>query len=320
MAAAGKHAAVQEGADLLAHLGPDRLWQDFMTLAGPADEWPTAYIGLQLLAAGCARARLLPTARALAARQRDDGGWAYNARVPTDADSTAYCLVFLAAFGDTFAAEIDGGLQCLGLHQHADGGVATYSTERDIRAFMNLDRSVSLAGWTQPHMEVTAAAGLAFARCGRNDRAAACWDFVEAARSGGCWQSYWWRGPHLPTWIALELARALGHDSGFREDAAAALLDRGDTADCPFRTALAVLVAKDTGLELPRRRASERLAAQRWPDGLWRGRPSLQIPPPGRIEPRSQRRWRREALGTGVVISDRNGFFTTATALAALAA
>src|SRR5258707_14135068 len=81
---------------LLARQGPDGLWRDFLTPAGEASEWPTGFIGAALHLAGADAGALRRAAEALVARQNDDGGWGYNEDVPTDADSAACLLRFLA--------------------------------------------------------------------------------------------------------------------------------------------------------------------------------------------------------------------------------
>ena len=84
---------------LLAQQGRDGLWRDFETLAGEASDWPTGFVGTQLLDAGVRGAPIDRAAEALLARQHRDGGWGYHHDVPSDADSTAWVLMFLAAIG-----------------------------------------------------------------------------------------------------------------------------------------------------------------------------------------------------------------------------
>src|ERR1700722_13587860 len=80
---------------LLSAQGRDGLWRDFETLAGEASDWPTAFIGAQLLDAGVRGAALDAGADALVGRQQRDGGWGYHRDVPSDGDSTACVLLFL---------------------------------------------------------------------------------------------------------------------------------------------------------------------------------------------------------------------------------
>ena len=57
------------------------------------------FIATALHAAAIGWDPLERAAQALAATQNDDGGWGYNEDVPSDADSTAWALLFLARMG-----------------------------------------------------------------------------------------------------------------------------------------------------------------------------------------------------------------------------
>src|SRR5581483_4398663 len=84
---------------LLAKQGPDGLWRDFRTPAGEASEWPTGFAGTALHLAGAGAGALERAAGKLVATQNEDGGWGYHEDVPSDADSTACVLLFLALAG-----------------------------------------------------------------------------------------------------------------------------------------------------------------------------------------------------------------------------
>src|SRR6266496_2063271 len=105
---------------LLASHGRDGLWRDFLTPAGEASEWPTAFIATALHLAGAEPGVLQRAADTLVANQ-DDGGWGYNEAVPTDADSTACVLLFLALTGHRGSA-CRRAASCLVLHQRKENG------------------------------------------------------------------------------------------------------------------------------------------------------------------------------------------------------
>ena len=69
-------------------------WEDFDTLAGSSTQWVSAYVGLALAQTGDPRA--LAAAREAWSRLRRrrwrSAGWAYNGRVPADADSTVWAM------------------------------------------------------------------------------------------------------------------------------------------------------------------------------------------------------------------------------------
>ena len=98
---------------LLANQGGDGLWRDFLTPAGEASEWPTGFVATALHLAGAETSALERAADALVARQHEDGGWGYNVNVPSDADSTAWVLLFLARMGAPRRGRAAARLRCL---------------------------------------------------------------------------------------------------------------------------------------------------------------------------------------------------------------
>jgi hypothetical protein len=55
---------------LLARQGYDGLWRDFLTLGGEAADWPTGFVGAQLVTATSQRVALHRAADCLLARQQ----------------------------------------------------------------------------------------------------------------------------------------------------------------------------------------------------------------------------------------------------------
>jgi squalene cyclase len=185
---------------LLAAQGRDGFWRDFRTPAGEASEWPTGFIATALRLAGAPSDPLERAADALVASQNADGGWGYHEGVPTDADSTACVLLFLAVNGDREDA-CRRAAACLVRHQRSeDGGVATYAEPGPIRRFMGVGRLMRFDGWCSPHTEVTAMAGRALVAVAsgshRADAAAAGGYVRSRQRTDGSWPSYWWTSPH----------------------------------------------------------------------------------------------------------------------------
>ena len=209
---------------LLEGQGADGLWRDFLTLAGEGSSWPTGLIATELALAGSERGPLERAAKALLAGQHDDGGWGYHAGVPTDADSTACALLFLAAMGHE-GSRMRRARACLARHQDANrGGVSTYRVPEPIRRFMGLGAEVDLDGWCSSHLEVTATAGRAFAASTSTSpgwEAEAAWRYVSSRQcADGSWASYWWVAPHYPTLQAVALAVEMGEEAAVRRAAA----------------------------------------------------------------------------------------------------
>ena len=123
---------------LLSHQGRDGLWRDFLTPAGEASEWPTAVIATALHLAGAEPTALERAAETLVANQSVDGGWGYHENVPSDADSTACVLLFLALMGHR-GSTCRRAAACLLRHRRTEeGGIATYCDPGPIRRFMGV--------------------------------------------------------------------------------------------------------------------------------------------------------------------------------------
>ena len=194
---------------LLANQGRDGLWRDFLTPAGEASEWTSGFVAAALQLAGADASVLARAAHALVAGQHEDGGWGYNADVPSDADSTACVLLFLARMGHR-ADSCRRAASCLIRHQRENGGVATYDEPGPIRRFMGVGRWMRFKGWCSPQVEVTATAGCALATLSPADPAVGdAWSYVRSRqRADGSWSPYWWTSAHYSTLRAAELALA----------------------------------------------------------------------------------------------------------------
>lgn len=285
-----------------------------------------------LTLASARREPLERAADALLADQHDDGGWGYNAMVPTDADSTACALLLLATLGRR-ASCVERAVACLARHQDAtSGGLATYRKPGPIRRFMGLDAEIDLDGWCSSHVEVTATAGRAFAAASGTPpgrEAEAAWRYVSLRqRPDGSWASYWWTTHHYPTLQAVALAIEMGDQAAAKRAADWALREQGHDGGwsapgvptSAFATALSLSVLLHAGVEGPPiDRATARLLELQHADGGWPSHPIMRIPPPWLAEPGDHRLWRLDGLGTGVVVRDQHRMFTTSTCLAALA-
>jgi len=317
---------------LLAKQGRDGLWRDFLTPAGEASQWPTGFIAAALQFAGADASGLERAADTLVANQHVDGGWSYNEKVPTDADSTACVLLFLAAMGH-HAGPCGRAASCLVTHQHReDGGIATYSEPGPIRRFMGVGRWMRFDGWCSPHTEVTALAGRALAMVAPTNCSPAvdaAWRYVRSRqRDDGSWGSYWWTSPHYTSLQAVELARSLGHHDVVSRAADWAMRSQADdggwgapgVATSAFTTALSLSILLSAGgTRRPVERAISRLANLQDDDGGWPCHPIMRIPLPRDLDPDRRRGLRIGRLGRSVVIADQRRTFTSAACVTALA-
>jgi squalene cyclase len=317
---------------LLAKQGRDGLWRDFLTPAGEASLWPTGFIAAALHFAGAEASALERAADTLVAKQDVGGGWSYNEDVPTDADSTACVLLFLAAMGyrgDAFRR----AAACLVKHQHRkNGGVATYFEAGPIRRFMGVGRWMRFDGWCSPHTEVTALAGRALAAAAPNNSsrgADAAWRYVRSQQcDDGSWSSYGWNSPHYTTLQAVQLALSFG-DHGVvsraaewakRSQAHDGSWSAPGVATSAFATALSLSVLVSArGTKRQVERAMSRLAALQDDDGGWPSHPIMRIPLPGDVDPDRRRGIRFGRRSRGIVAADQHRTFTSAACVAALA-
>jgi squalene-hopene/tetraprenyl-beta-curcumene cyclase len=301
---------------LLAMQGSDGLWRDFLTPAGEASEWPTGFVATALHLAGADASALERAADALVARQNDDGGWGYNEEVPSDTDSTACVLLFLALTGRRWSA-CARAASCLVRHQRRDdGGLATYGEPGPIRRFMGVGRWWRFDGWCSSQTEVTATAGLALSAIGRRAEADAAWRYVRSRQhDDGSWSSYWWTSPHYATQQAVELAVSFGDRDAVGRAAGWVLRTVG--LDAPaFPTALSLSVLLNAGASGEAvEHAIARLAAMQDDDGGWPSHPIMRIPLPGDTDPDRRRLVR---IGRGIIVRDQHRTFTSAACIAAL--
>ena len=227
-------------------------WRDFDLAPGVATSWTTAYVAARIEAAK----RLEPEAGAAADRaarflsrsREPGGGWAYNARCPADANSTALALLFLAG-RDPAPRLKDAAV--LAAFQTQDGGFATYRPWR-------VDHP-----WAEPAAEVTATAlralGMFLPASHSILERGRAWLAGRVAQGDG---GYWWT---TPAYLDLELTR-LGVAPPDR-------MRNALPADA-FTLALHLEIAALRG----RRSDPAPLIAMQQSDGGWPSHPTLRLP------------------------------------------
>jgi hypothetical protein len=321
---------------LAAAVRPDGLWEDFETLAGTSVDWVSGFV-LDRLGAG--QGSRAGSAVTLVRRQRPNGGWAYNSRVPTDADSTAWVLAALAGTSGWRPSTVLRGARYLLRHQRPDGGFVTYDGDDQIERYLGVEPAM-VVGWQESHASVTAAALYALLRLGAApDRARtlrAVHNLHERRCPDGLWRCYWWRGEAYPTWLAtraLLLAGALS--AADRHQIAGRTVelqcpdggwaDHPDGSADPWATACWLLTLQAIGVPgarfaVARAAGTGFLVRCQRPDGSWSAGPILRIPAPMARTARPVGQWRVDGLGTGVLVSPHARCFVTAQATRALQA
>lgn len=295
-------AAIQRAADrLLALQDAAGSWTDWNLPPGPSHEWTTAFVGWRLSGAAVPDRPRLDAALARACRwlhehRHPDGGWGYNAVVPSDADSTALAILFLSAAGQPAPAD---ALACLRKFQREDGGFSTY-------------RPDGLTGsWGRSHPEITPVALRALLTVKADPHDAAIrrgLAAIDAARCGdGTWHAFWWTEGLIATAANLACLAAAGRAARLPDT----LLALSPTDLLPAASLLGMMAA--AGWSPQAETLAAGLLASQAADGTWRSAPALRITRRDCDQP-----W--NSPDAGAVYADERRLFTTATVLAALAA
>jgi squalene cyclase len=323
-----------------ASVNPDGFWSDFLTLAGESLYWVTGYVGCALAGGAAsgdeAKKRLLARAGSgILERQGDDGGWGYGPGVPSDADSTSWCLLFLARLGTQGAESRERAVGFLRTHQNpVDGGFRTYAKPSEVGRYMMLDASVSFEGWSSSQMCVTPVAARAILCAGSTVGVDEALGYVRRGQTAeGYWEPYWWSERLYSTVNCMALLKARGDAddarrvSSAQEWIAKTQLDSGAWSDSqtaggiPFSTALALRgLAVDPRADFSEsvKKGVQWLLTDQLADGSWNSHHILRIPHPSTKEPWKQQLWARDGKAINAVIRDHRRLYTTATALAAL--
>jgi squalene-hopene/tetraprenyl-beta-curcumene cyclase len=271
-------------------------------------------------------------------RQRPNGGWGYNCKIPADADSTSFAI--RAALEDKMECG-DLGAACEFLLGHRDeniGGFKTYSSESELQ---KMDREVgregrSFAGWCSPHLEVTASVleSLSMATSAERTEVRSAVSFLERSQDkNGLWKGYWATDAYYPTYrtvVALRRVRPSPSFFGFEHTIRTLTAEQhkdgswrpcSSTGGCPIRTALA---AETLLLVDPKEQrmgaATQWLLDEQRQDGSWASiRPFLRIPPPHVLSPDEYQDWGSDGKGHGAMYIDTKSVLTTSTVVSYLA-
>jgi squalene-hopene/tetraprenyl-beta-curcumene cyclase len=309
---------------------PDRLWRDFETLAGNSCDWVSGFVAFALGSVGLLRDVVRDTTHALLRVQRPSGGWAYNEKVPPDADSTAWVVLALATTTVWKPSMVLRALNYL-LRHKSNHGFSTYTREDGIERFIGATPDQT-QGWRDTHLCVTAVvthALLAHGLAGDARVGAAIAALRNAQREDGLWTSYWWPGSAYATAQSLRALAAAGAitDDVWRRAADGLITqqrpDGGFADDGAESRAFATAMSLTALLTRPDRRCDPAVdAAAAWllyaqRAGHWPSAPILRIPRPMVTNPETEV-FKPDELGTGVLVRDQCGIFTTAAAVAAL--
>ena len=318
----------------------DGLWSDFLTLAGESIHWVSGYVGYALISSANSFAQnteLDGIALKILQQQNPDGGWGYGPGVPSDADSTSWCLRFLSKLKAQDSKSKENALAFLLKHQSKlDGGFRTYANPKEIARFMRIGEDISFVGWSSSQMCVTAVACQALMENGSRVGVEEALGFIRKGQTEeGFWNPYWWSGKLYATLHCMQALKQKG-DAKDEQSLSKAQhwitstqLTDGGWSDAlnqeqswPFSTALAI---KALLLTLNPKYMEKIADGVRWliqsqlSDGSWSPNHILRIPYPFMKDPWMQEEWRTDGKAINAAIKDHNRLYTTATALSALA-
>jgi len=283
-AKSNRHAVARALSFLLSARDSDGWWRDFQTLAGPSDEWVTAYTAWSISGIPGGEIAAREALDLLKWRWRD--GFGYAAHVPVDCDSTTWFCRLAEKLNDTAGKEYRGSLDFLRSSVRSNGGVPTYPSAGPIREFTRLPQSAGFQGWNSTHTCVTAAA----ASLRGLKQLPQLRSFLQRVRMlDGGWSGYWWVSRAYPTLLAAE---ALGVGMSPWAERCSDLSSFG----------LACRLAMGAPVE------AQVMSLQR-ANGSWQGSAQLRIPEPQVTRP---------AHGRCRITVDQNHIYTTATAIRAL--
>src|SRR6476661_1346598 len=300
-------------------------WTDFMTSAGPARQWVTAYAGWQLAQTDLGLLQAQQASQALQALPS-----AYNESLMQDGDSTSFVMGLRRQLG--LPAEPSALAAWLSF-MNDDGGWVTYRNGEELRQRLKLPAGHDVTGWLAPQACVTAAAASIlrqFSELAPQYEASCAW-LLQRQEAGGHWPSYWWSSPIYATAFALEALAGHAADLPACTAAVAWLLAQQTAEGCwldatsrqpsAFYTALALkaLLSYDSPeLTRPVEQGIAWLIRQQTADGSWLSGRSLRIPATGVLDPATVRQWRPSSFGVNALVDDHNRVFTTSTVLGSL--
>lgn len=314
------------------------LWYDFHTLAGPSADWVTGFVVYALAHVDYLEETILDVLKRLLFRQRPNGGWSYNEIVPTDCDSTAWVLMSFLTAPVWKPSSIARAVRYVKHHQiEESGGFSTYSISDNIEGFIGVNDQNITTGWRAAHPCVTGVALQSLLAHGEQLQSrcvqSAARYLLGCRESLGIWRSYWWKGYGYSTYHsmrALSMAGVLNpsqaaktcsyllaqqHEDGGWSD------NSGGESEV-FATAfivLSLLLFPDEARLRAVERGTAWLLLQQNAEGSWPTAPILRIPPPMVHDPEAVNVWRTNDEGTGVIIEDQAGIFTSAAVLWSLA-
>jgi squalene-hopene/tetraprenyl-beta-curcumene cyclase len=314
------------------------LWSDFLTLAGESTYWVSGYVGYHLICHNIDSKEttwLKKVGYNILDHQNIDGGWGYGFGVPSDGDSTSWCLRFLAKLGIQSQVSLERAISFLLKHQSpVNGGFRTYANPSYVGLYMMLDGTVSFEGWASSQLCVTAIATQALIENGSTLGVSKAIEYVKRSQGvEGYWNPYWWSGKLYATvncMQALKVSNENNENILIKANdwiVKTQLIDRSwsdapqPLEGWPFSTALALkgfMVTSQSNLKKLMINSVAWLLDHQLSDGSWSSNHILRIPHPSKMDPWNQTIWKQDGKALNAAIKDQNRLFTTGTIFSAL--
>ncbi len=322
--------AIKKGINYLLSRAIHGRWRGFPTMAGESDIWVTGFIVTHIYKL-CLHEQVIEEAQKFLLKSRQpSNGWSYSTTVPSDADSTAWCLMAIQSGSLLTALELANAKSFLWSHFIANG-ISTYKVDSGIREFISAPNNEAIQGWTSAHTDVSIAAVLADIN---NEKVTEIITWLTDQQTNeGFIDSYWWRGPFYTTTILLR-ALSLRQESLSNAHAKKIIeslikrqlpdggfgLDTSTHLD-PFTTALSLesflhLSGNDSPPE--KHLCAKSLLQSQNEEGSWEGNYILRIPAPNILDPNQVVAWNTHHGGGNSFVKDQDGLFATAMACYAL--
>ncbi len=313
---------------------------DFMTPHGCPEIWTSAYVGCALqtwhalglgerIQQDSVRTALQGVARLLIA-SRQENGWAANSQMPADAETTAWCIRFLAAAG--MLSEIPpAAVAFLEAHQREDGGFGRFLPEAAGPAFR---------AWTASSPDVSAVVSNAlFDATGAppSDTIRRGLQYLLDVRGNKpLWLPYWWEGRTFAAFHGVEAlricpemctvkVRSMIRDEivGWEElQGCWGLRTVGKATFFETAHAVRLLLRLSIGRPTPPSALSgmKYLLQHQLEDGSWASTEMRRLPAGTDFTPWNSQDWKiNDVESCGVLLRDHRHLFTTAAVLAAMA-
>lgn len=286
------------------HQSENGSWVDWQLPPGQSDGWTTAYVGYKLRHVPTnlrhiSKSTIQAASDWILRNENSDGGWGYNKKVGSDADSTAYAILFLRSEERPVPVR---SYRFLKEFQCSDGGFSTYKA------------SEGNDSWRISHPDVSPIALIAL---GTKYSRKTSWikrgiNYVIKQRtSNGMWNSFWWDSNIYSVEANLSFLNTVKVQ--FDANGMIEILRRAKHKKA-FEVALlisCILHTEDKFREAKISNLVDQLILEQRSDGSWTSEPILRVTKQNCFEP-----W--NSGDPGSLYSDPNRLFTSSTVLESL--